>query len=198
MLDGIVGHRVKLLAALLWLGVALGLGSPPGAAAHGDAEPWVFVPADQVEQGQLFTVVGADMRPGVLVTLDLASYGEVTSLGTVAPAEDGHFEASLSVPTTVRDGYAELRAIDSAGLAASTWVLVGEEVDLSVAGAPAGADPWWADPSVLVLGGFIVGGALVLARLLFRSRSPQRAPVAAGHRVRPVPRKSSKERRRGR
>ncbi|HSH21719.1 MAG TPA: hypothetical protein VK992_03765, partial [Candidatus Caenarcaniphilales bacterium] len=61
----------------------------PGAAAHGDAEPSLFVPADQVEQGQPFTVVGADMRPGVLVTLDLASYGKVTSLGTVAPAEDG-------------------------------------------------------------------------------------------------------------
>jgi hypothetical protein len=168
---------------------------PSAALAHGDGEPWLFVAADHVEQGQPFSVIGADMGPSVGVTFELTSYGEPMSLGEVTTEQDGHFEASLTVPMTVRDGYAELRAVDAAGLEASTWVLVGDEPDLSVPPMPVAGNPWWTDPSVIVLGLFLVGGALAVGYLLVKSR---RRPVPARATERPsrVPRKPTGRRRR--
>ena len=188
MLSAMARVVPALVAALL---SALAL--PLAAAAHGAGQPWLLVPADHVEQGQSFTVIGADMGPGVQVTLELAAGGSITPLGSAQAAADGHFEASFVVPATIPDGYVELRARDAGGLDAATWLLVGDGTEAAPASPPTvSGSAWWADPSVIVLGALLGGAALaLLVMLVRRSRAPARVHVPAGAaRPRPVARKS--------
>jgi hypothetical protein len=183
-------HRRAVWPLLFLLPMAL----PASASAHGESEPWLFVAADRVYQGESFAVIGADMGPGVRVAFDLASGDSPVPLGEVITAEDGHFETTLILPPTQPDGYVELRAMDSAGLEASTWLLVGDTVDPAVTAPPvAGSSPWWTDPSVLVFGVLILGGVGAVGYVLLKSR--RAATTGTREPARPMPRKQARKRR---
>jgi hypothetical protein len=183
-------HRRAVWPLLFLLIIA----TTAGASAHGEGEPWLFVAADRVYQGESFTVIGADMGPGVRVEFDLASGNSPVPLGEVTAAEDGHFETTLILPPTLPDGYVELRAVDAAGLEASTWLLVGDTVDPAVTVPPvAGSSSWWTDPSVLVLGVLILGGLGAVGYVLLKSR--RAATTGTREPARPMARKQTRKRR---
>jgi hypothetical protein len=179
-------------AAVAWLAAALIV------SAHGAGEPWIIVPVDHVEQGATFTIMGADMSPGAEVTLELLSGDDVTTLGTVPAAADGHFMTDFVVPAEMPDGYVELRATDPGGSEAMTWLLVGDGTTAEVAaGAPTTTAAPWTDPSVILLGALLVGGAGALAYMLLRRRQPAAARITARRGApRAVGPKSRKARRR--
>jgi hypothetical protein len=143
-----------------------------GARAHEGEGPSIDIATTELRQGQPFTVVGDDLDPAGGVALEIASFGEAYSLGTVWSDEEGHIVATVIVPPEMRDGYAELTATTPSGSSASMWVLVGDEPDLSAglpgAESPAEQSPIWADPSVLVLAVLLIGAALALAWVLLR------------------------------
>lgn len=52
---------------------------PAPVLGHGDGEPWLFVAADRVHQGQSFTVLGADMSRSARVEFDAVARGSVAA-----------------------------------------------------------------------------------------------------------------------
>jgi hypothetical protein len=137
--------------------------APSATMGHEGGEAFIHVPADHIVQGGPFPVVGADLGQNAVVALRLGTGGRVVSLGTVTAGPDGHFEATVVIPESVGDGYAQLVAQGADGSVASTWVRVG------TAGAPGQPLPGTAvqrlDPSLLVAGaGFLVITAVLVAR----------------------------------
>jgi hypothetical protein len=165
---------VARAAAALILAL-LGAGN---VSAHLGGGPFIIVPTDHLFPGQPFDVVAADMGPDSNVTFEIARDELVVQLQGAKAGSDGHFTASLSLPADFPTGYALLTAVGDDGAQASTWVLVGERTE-STPATPPGQGPWWADPSVLVLGVFLVGAATVLTYMALRSRSKP-APLSAG------------------
>jgi hypothetical protein len=141
--------------------------------AHGGGEAFIHVPADHIQPGEPFPVVAADLGENAVVALTLATGGRVVSLGTATAGPDGHFEATLDLPVSIGDGYAELIADSSDGSRASTWVRVGTGGDV---GLPvAGTVFEWVAPSLVVVA---AGLALLVALLLVRGKLRRRKPPA--------------------
>jgi hypothetical protein len=162
----------RFLACLCLAGL-LGAG---GAVAHSGGEPYIIVPVDHILPGQTFDVIAADMGPDAEVRFEISTEQRVVPLATATAGPDGHFQTTLSLPSDFPTGYAELLAVGNDGSRASTWVLVGLRTESTP--APPGASAWWTDPSVLLLGAFLMGALAVVGYLLLwpRSRTP---PVAA-------------------
>ena len=163
-----------LVAVTLWPALAFG---------HFGGSAYIVVRADHINPGETFDVVAADLTPNATIALTLSRDERQVSLGeTVADAE-GHFSSTLPLPADFPSGYAQLVAIATDGTQASTWVLVG--LRTSATPPPPGQVAWWADPSVIVLGGVLAGAAGMIGYAMFRRRSQrQHVPVAAGARRR--------------
>ena len=148
------------------------------AAAHFGGGAYILVPADHVNPGEEFDVIGGDLTANSKVDFRFIRDARATTLpGDVTSGPDGHFTARLTMPPTYPSGYAMLVAEAADGTQTSTWVLVGPRTESTP--APPGRPPWWADPSVVVLGIAIVGGAGMLGYAVVRRRQSQRLPVRA-------------------
>jgi len=145
---------------------------PASALAHGSEGPYIDVLSSHVRQGQPFVVVGDDLEPDALAVVEISSFGEVYPLGTVTTDAQGHLDTFFTVPSEMRDGYAEVRATTTGGVTASIWILVGEGPDLSegLPGGPPESGAPWADPSVLTLAVFLIGATVALVWLLLTRR----------------------------
>lgn len=169
-------YRGHLIATLL-IGALLVIPLTAGVEAHGLGAPWVQVPGGLVRPGEDFEVWGADFSPYATVEL-FFSTGE--RMGEVPAGADGHFTATLRAPVELTDGFAELNATTNDGMWSSVWVQV------SASGVAAQQAAWWTDPSVLVLGLFVVGAAAMVGYVLLRGRRDT-APVPVRAARRPLP-----------
>jgi hypothetical protein len=181
---------MALVAA--WLGAA---GAPARVEAHFGGGAFIIVPADHVNPGESFEVIAADMGPNATVTFRVEHDEVVAPLSPATAGPDGHFTTNLTLPANYPTGYALLVASSNDGSQTSTWVLVG---------ARDGATPprpdqlaWWADPSVIVLGIAVLGGAGVLGYTLLRRRQPKPVAVGAGQRRRSSGKATRRATRRG-
>jgi hypothetical protein len=143
---------------------------PMAAFAHAGGEPLIHVPADHIEPGKMFQVIAADLGQNAQVTLTLAAADQTVGFGTVTAGPDGHFEATLKLPESFPDGYAELTASSSDGSFANAWVRVGTGPDPGVA-VTSDQDVPLIDPSLIL----VPIGAVVLF-LAWRFWSGRRIP----------------------
>jgi hypothetical protein len=170
----------------------------PGVAiGHGGGEAWIHVPAQSIQPGQPFELLGSDLGPGASVAVAAIAGDRSIAIGTVTADAEGHFTQTLTLPAGVPDGYAQLHAKSSAGVEAFMWVLIGQNTSGAVNPAVAGRTEWWSDPSVIMLGGILCAALVAGLYLAFRSRhpAPASAPALAG-RSDPLPRKGSRKARR--
>lgn len=165
-------------------------GAPLEAQAHGAGSAFIIVPADHINPGSPFDVIGADLGPNAAVSFEIVNGDRVATLGDVSSDSEGHFQANLQLPADYPQGYAELFATSSNGTEVATWVLVGPRTEAT--GAPPRQSPWWMDPSVIVLGIFLVGAILVIGYVLLRPDSARPAPAPAARR--PLPSKRRRAR----
>jgi hypothetical protein len=171
--------------------------APGVAIAHGGAEPWIHVPAQSIQPGQPFELWGSDLGESASVAVEIVAGEQAIEVGRVTAEVDGHFTQTLTLPTGVPDGYAQLHAESDAGVEAFMWVLVGQSTTDAINPSAPGGTQWWSDPSVIVLGGIL--GAALVAALYLALRAGRRAPgtaTAAASPPRPVPRKGSRKARR--
>lgn len=153
--------------------------APPSILAHFGGSAYILVPVDHVNPGERFDVIGGDLTPNSNVEFRFErDESTVPVPGTVTSGPDGHFTATLVMPATFPTGYALLVAEAADGTQTSTWVLVGARTSQtpSAPGQPA----WWFDPSVIVLGIAVAGGAGALGYAFWRRRQPERVPLRAG------------------
>lgn len=184
---------MRVLPGLVATLILLGSAWTQSALAHGDGEPWLFVPETGAGQGEEFTLLGDDFDPGDQLIVEIFVDSQPYQLGTVEADELGHFEVSLRVPEEMPDGYAEISAMSSSGGSiASMWLRVGN----TSGGAPSpplAQAPIELDPSVWVLGVFIGGATAALLYLVLRPTGRRPAPAETGSVAKPprtVPRKS--------
>jgi hypothetical protein len=173
-----MNRSARLLASLLLLAAF----PPSQVLAHEGQGPWVDVPTRHPRQGGEIVVVGGDLGAQAVVEVRVQSFGRRYPLGQVQADGEGHFTQTFTVPAEIGDGYAAVEAVSSEGLDASLWVLIGEAQDLSAdTPPPAPENAVWMDPSVLVLGVFVAGAALVVGYLLLKPTAA-RVPKPAGRR----------------
>ena len=173
----------------LVLSFLLALLVPALASAHGGGGASVIVPADHINPGQVFSLIAVDFGSDSVVRFKITTGDRTVDLGNWTAGPDGHFEANLDLPADFPFGWADLVATGEDGSSTTTHVLVGPISDTTPS-RPGRIAPWWQDPSVWLLGAFMVGAALVLVWVVYRSR-PRSHPVMAGTRTR-VPRKARK------
>ncbi|CAN5782396.1 hypothetical protein BH24CHL5_BH24CHL5_05150 [soil metagenome] len=167
------------LAVLVW---AVAMAGP--VTAHGGADPWIHLPAQNINAGQEFELWGADLAPNAGINVELVREELAVQVGRVVTHDDGHFVGTLNLPSDVPDGYAELVATADDGETARMWVLVGTATG---SGLPtAGGGNTLADPSVLVLGGLLLAGVVGLGYVVIRRATagptPARLPTPPGSR----------------
>lgn len=170
---------IALVAACLGAGTA----APSVAIGHEGAEAFILVPLDQVNPGEPFEVIGADLTPNSSVSFRVERGSNVVPLGSSATAgPDGHFTATLTLPAEYPTGYAQLIAAADDGTETSTWILVGPR-DASTGGPPGiGTGSWWTDPLVLILGVFITAALAAIVYVLMKRR--RHAAAASGTNLR--------------
>lgn len=152
-MPGLLVHTLKPFLRFLAIAACTfvaGLVQPIAAAAHAGGAPLIHVPADHIEAGQPFQLIAADLGQNANVTLELAATDKKVLLGTVTAGPDGHFQATLTVPASFPDGYAELTATSDDGSIASEWVRVGAGPDLNVPQSGT-QDSMLVDPSLIVV-----------------------------------------------
>jgi hypothetical protein len=145
-------------------------------SAHFGSSAAIIVPADSILPGQEFEVVAIDLTPEATVNFDIRreDAGLTVPLESATSSADGHFRLSLSIPSDFPSGYAQLYAFAADGTQAMTWVFVGERT--SATPPPPGTPPWFADPSVIVLGVIAIGAVAAVAYMALRRR---RVPAVA-------------------
>jgi hypothetical protein len=169
--------RASVVTALI---VGAFLAAASGVAAHNGMAPYVIVNADFILPGQQFSVMVADIGEDAPVDFEIVMDARSETLGRTRAAPDGHLMTDLVLPADFPVGYAQLFATVQDVTSTSTWVLVGERTADTPAAAPAPAPTaaqWWTDPSVLVLGSFVVGAVGVIGYLVFKPRRNAPQPV---------------------
>lgn len=164
----------RLLLGLIVLAAAsLSVSAP--VLAHNGVDPWLEV-SDAVQPGGLLSVAGGELDRGGLVRLTLWVDGRTYRIGQLRADGEGHFAAQLALPAGVAEGYGQLTAA-TVNFDASLWIEIG-----GAAGGPSttGDTAWLrrlvTDPSVLLLGALLTGGALGLGyRILWPGRRRQAA-----------------------
>ena len=157
------------LAAILAVLIA-----PAVATAHGNASPTLIVTVDHVDPGTSVPIIAADFGSDSLVQFKIVAPAKSVELGHLTAGPDGHFTASFEIPADFPLGWAEIVGTGDDGSSTSTQVLIGP-----TSGAqprPNRAAPWWQDPSIWLLGAFVVSAVVVIVWLAFRSRSTRAAP----------------------
>jgi hypothetical protein len=167
---------MSLILASLW--IVLGAVAPPEGFGHGGAAPYILVPNDHVTPGEPFDVIAGDMSANNRVSFRLERDQLAVQLSSAVAGQDGHFTTQLAVPQDFPGGYSLLVAEADDGTSTSTWILVGARTGATP--APPGQLAWWADPSVILLGAAVVGGAGLLGFSLLRRRQRKPARVLTG------------------
>src|SRR5919108_2561576 len=81
----------------------------PVASAHFGGGAYIIVPLDHVTPGQTFDVIGADLTPQARLSFRVVRDGEDFPLvSNVTTGADGHFSATVAVPSTYPNGYSLL------------------------------------------------------------------------------------------
>jgi len=169
MLGALLRHTLLAIAAVFALLLA-----PASATAHGNASPTLIVTVEHVDPGTSVPIIAADFGSDSLVQFKIVAGGKSVELGHQSAGPDGHFSSSFDIPTDFPLGWAEIVGTGDDGSSTSTQVLIGP-----TSGAPPRPNrvvPWWQDPSIWLLGAFVIGAVLVLVWVAFRSRSKQAAP----------------------
>jgi hypothetical protein len=126
------------------------------------------VPVDHATQGRPFPLVGSDFGGIANVSVELHAGRRVVPLRRVTAAPNGHFRATLVVPKTVPNGYAQLVASDATGSHADVWILVGPRAEARTAPAvvvePNGRDPVVTALVLALFAAVLVAGGLLVAR----------------------------------
>jgi hypothetical protein len=163
----------------LWFGLAViaaaSLHVAAPVLAHNGVDPWLEV-NDAVHPGGLLSVVGGELDRGGLVRLTLWVDGRTYRIGQLRADGEGHFAAELALPADVAEGYGQLTAA-TVNFEANLWIEVGGAGgDRSTAGDTAWLRRLVTDPSVLLLGALLTGGALGLGyRILWPGRRRRQA-----------------------
>jgi hypothetical protein len=121
--------RATTLAALLAAG-----GTGPANAHPGGPEE-IIVVGDHVDPGQTFQVLAAFIEPDVDVPITVVTGSSVFDLGSVSVDAAGSFDISLTLPSEVPHGYAELHLTQPNEGDAATVFLVGPR-DATTPAAP--------------------------------------------------------------
>lgn len=154
--------RRAAFVALLSLGALV---AP--VSGHFGSNAAIVVVADHILPGQQFEVVAIDLTANSIVSFSIRRDETVIPLATATSPDDGHFNITMSVPPDFPGGYAQLYAVAADGTEAMTWVLVGARTG-ETPQTPPGTAPWYADPSVIVLGVIAVGAVLAVAYVVLR------------------------------
>ena len=107
------------LAALL---AAVGAGA---VSAHPGGPEEIIVVGDHVDPGQTFQLLAAFIEPGVDVPITVVTGSTVFDLGSASVDAAGRFDVSLTLPSDVPHGYAELHIDQPNEGDAATVFLVG-------------------------------------------------------------------------
>ena len=167
-LHGQLASLASVFARLLLALVAAVTASLHGSvtvAAHNGIDPWLEVTSGVRPAGSL-SVVGGELDRDGLVHISLWIDGRTHRIGELRADGEGHFAGELPLPAGIGEGYGQLTAA-TINLDISLWFEIG-----GVAGRnSAGGDAAWlrrlaADPSSLLLGGLLAGGALGLGYLI--------------------------------
>jgi hypothetical protein len=155
--------RATTLVALL---AAVGAGA---VNAHPGGPEEIIVVGDHVDPGQAFQVLAAFIEPGVDVPITVVTGSTVFDLGSVSVDAAGRFNASLTLPSDVPHGYAELHLAQPNEGDAATVFLVGPR-DGSTPAAPAvpGGSVFDSQAGALILFIGTLMGIAVIGFLLIR------------------------------
>ncbi len=142
-------------------------GTAQDASAHGASGPVLETFPTDARVGDSVTVFGDDLAPGGPVVVALVTPAGDEEIARAETDADGHFTTSFVVPEQPEDVY-EVRATDSAGQVASTYLLIGPAAEPSGVRFPFGL------PAALGIGAAVALG-VVLAFTVLR-RLQRRAP----------------------
>ncbi len=132
-----VRRSLVVVAVIAALAVTAGPASMAGAQQYPPGGFFISLSATTVVPGQTIDVNGAVSPGASAVTFTFFSVAQ--SLGSVTPAADGTFDASVTIPTDAELGSHTLVANDNTGLEVSAAVTVVAAGAGEGAGAGAGA-----------------------------------------------------------
>jgi hypothetical protein len=158
MLGAMIRRLVLLVATISTIAI-----QPTLVLAHGGGEPLIHVPLDHIEPGQSFPLLAADLGENAHVTFEIRFGDVATPLGAAVAGADGHFETTLTLPSSYPAGYAQLVAESDDGSVAEVWVRVGTTSD-------AGAPPSSLEHIDLVPFVALLAAVLALVMLVVRTR----------------------------
>ena len=160
--------RATALAALL---AAVGAGA---VSAHPGGPEEIVVVGDHVDPGQTFQVLAAFIEPGVDVPITVVTGSTVFDLGSASVDAAGRFDITLTLPSDVPHGYAELHLDQPNEGDAATVFLVGPRDGTTPTPPPvAGGSVFDSQAGALVLFiGTLVGIAVVGFLLIRGGRKP--------------------------
>ena len=160
--------RATAIAALLAVSVTGAVSAHPGGPEE------IIVVGDHVDPGGTFQVLAAYIEPGVDVPITVVSGATVFDLGSVTVDAAGGFDVSLTLPSDVPHGYAELHLAQPNEGDAATVFLVGPRDATTPAPPPvAGGSVFDTQAGALILFiGTLVGIAVVGFLLIRGGRKP--------------------------
>jgi hypothetical protein len=126
----------SLLAAAL--AAALILTAVGSVSAHPGGPEEVLVVGDHVDPGTSFRLLASFIEPDVDVPVTVVTGSTVFDLGSVRVDADGRFDVTLTLPSDVPHGYAELHLVQPTQGDAATVFLVGPR-DTTTPAAPIAA-----------------------------------------------------------
>jgi hypothetical protein len=155
--------RATALAALLAM---IGTGA---VSAHPGGPEEIIVVGDHVDPGQTFQLLAAFIEPGVDVPITVVTGSSVFDLGSASVDAAGSFDVSLTLPSDVPHGYAELHLAQPNEGDAATVFLVGPR-DATTPAAPsvAGGSVFDSQTGALVVFVGTLVGIVVVGFLLVR------------------------------
>jgi hypothetical protein len=154
-------HPMRAAVPLV-LAVWLVTGTARDVAAHGGSGPVLETFPTDARVGDTVTVFGDDLAPVGPVVVSLVTLAGEEEIARAETDADGHFTTSFVVPEHPEDVY-EVRATDSTGQVAATYLLIGPAAE------PSGFQFPFSVPTVLGLSAAVAVG-LVLAFTLLRRR----------------------------
>ena len=156
------------------LGALLAVTAAGPVSAHPGGPEEIIVVGDHVDPGQTFQLLAAFIEPGVDVPVTVVTGATVFELGSVSVDPAGRFDVSLTLPSDVPHGYAELHLSQPNEGDAATVFLVGPRDGTTPAvPAVAGGSVFDSQAGALVLFiGTLVGIAVIGFLLIRGGRKP--------------------------
>lgn len=119
---------------------------------------------DHVVRGGTLTAIGADFFGGDSLDVRFVVGSSSRSIGTVVAGDDGHFTASIVIPSDVPVGPAALDFVSGSGIVQRVLFEVDPGDPIPPSAPPAGQDGEPADPAglSLVLVAVLIGAGIVV------------------------------------